>query len=332
MPELRKDPIIGRWVIISTERGKRPHDFVVDPEVTKGGFCPFDEGNEHTTPPEVLSVRDPGTEPNTPGWKLRVVNNKFPALATEGELDRAGEGMFDKMNGVGSHEVIIESPDHHLTLATIPVEGFFRVLKAYRDRITALSEDPRFRYVLIFKNQGRAAGASLEHSHCQLIALPIVPELVQEELSGGKFYYNYKERCVFCDMIRQELQQQTRVVLQNQEFLAICPFAPRSPFEIWILPKQHFSSYVDLQEESFRLLAELFSETLKRLEKALGQVPYNFILHTAPIRESQLNYYHWHFEIVPKLTLIAGFEWGSGFYINPTPPEDAAKYLRELTL
>jgi UDPglucose--hexose-1-phosphate uridylyltransferase len=133
-------------------------------------------------------------------------------------------------------------------------------------------------------------------------------------------------------MIRQELQQQSRVVLQNQEFLAICPFAPRSPFEIWILPKQNFSSYVDLKEESFRLLAEIFSETLKRLEKALGKVPYNFILHTAPIRESQLNYYHWHFEIVPKLTLIAGFEWGSGFYINPTPPEDAAKYLRELTL
>ena len=142
MPELRKDPIIGRWVIISTERGKRPHDFVVEPEVTKGGFCPFDEGNEHTTPPEVLAYRDPGTEPNTPGWQLRVVNNKFPALATEGELDRAGEGMFDKMNGVGSHEVIIESPDHRLTLATIPVEGFYRVLQAYRDRIMALSEDP----------------------------------------------------------------------------------------------------------------------------------------------------------------------------------------------
>jgi UDPglucose--hexose-1-phosphate uridylyltransferase len=260
------------------------------------------------------------------------VNNKFPALANEGQLDRAGEGMFDKMNGVGAHEVIIESPDHQATLATIPVDGFALVLRAYRDRIVGLSEDPRFRYVLIFKNQGRAAGASLEHSHSQLIGLPIVPELVQEELSGGRFYYNYKERCVFCDMIRQELQQQTRVVLQNQEFLAICPFAPRSPFEIWILPKTHSSSYVDLSEASFRLLAELFSETLKRLEKALGKVPYNFILHTSPIREPDLNYYHWHFEIVPKLTLIAGFEWGSGFYINPTPPEDAAQYLRELTL
>ena len=319
-------------MIISTERGKRPHDFVVEPEVAKGGFCPFDPGNEHTTPPEILAYREPGTEPNTPGWLLRVVNNKFPALAKEGELDRRGEGMFDKMNGIGAHEVIIESPDHQATLATIPVDGFFRVLTAYRDRIAALSEDPRFKYVLIFKNQGRAAGASLEHSHSQLIALPVVPELVMEELSGGRFYFNYKERCVFCDMIRQELQQKVRVVLENAEFVAICPFAPRSPFEIWILPKSHHSSYVDLQENSNHLLAEIFSETLKRLEKALGKVPYNFMLHTAPIGEPELKHYHWHFEIVPKLTLIAGFEWGSGFYINPTPPEDAAQFLRELKL
>ena len=332
MPELRKDPIIGRWVIISTERGKRPHDFVVEPEVVKGGFCPFDPGNEHTTPPEVLAYRDPGTEPNTPGWQLRVVNNKFPALAKEGNLDRRGEGMFDQMNGIGAHEVIIESPDHHATLADIPLDGFFRVLTAYRDRIVTLGADPRFRYVLIFKNQGRAAGASLEHSHSQLIALPVVPELVMEELTGGKFYFNYKERCVFCDMIRQELQQRVRVILENDEFVAISPFAPRSPFEIWILPKMHQSSYIDLKDESYRLLAELFSETLKRLEKALGKVPYNFMLHTAPIAEPELNYYHWHFEIVPKLTLIAGFEWGSGFYINPTPPEDAAQYLREVQL
>ena len=332
MPELRKDPIIGRWVIISTERGKRPHDFVIEPEVTKGGFCPFDPGNEHTTPPEIMAYRDPGTQPNTPGWRLRVVMNKFPALALEGELARQGEGMFDKMNGIGAHEVIIESPDHHLTLASIPLNGFADVLTAYRDRINALSQDPRFKYVLIFKNQGRAAGASLEHSHSQLIGLPIVPELVQEELAGAKFYYNYKERCVFCDMIRQELQQQVRVVLENQEFLAICPFAPRSPFETWILPKAHYSSYVDLKEGSYRLLAEVFSETLKRGEAAIGKAPYNFILHTAPIGEPELPHYHWHFEIVPKLTLIAGFEWGSGFYINPTPPEDAAQYLREVKL
>ncbi len=332
MPELRKDPIIGRWVIIATERGKRPHDFVIEEEVVKGGFCPFCPGNEHTTPPEIFAYRNPGTEPNTPGWSLRVVHNKFPALITEGDPDRRGEGMFDKMAGIGTHEVIIENPDHQTTLTNISIDGFVEVLTAYRERIKSLTEDPRFKYVLIFKNMGRAAGASLEHSHSQLIGLPIVPELVMEELNGSKFYYNWKERCVFCDMIRQELQLKVRVVLENQEFVAICPFAPRSPFEVWILPKRHYSSYVHLTEESYRLLAEIFSETLQRLEKALGKAPYNFILHIAPIREPELPHYHWHFEIMPKLTLMAGFEWGSGFFINPTPPEDAAQYLRDVEL
>jgi len=332
MPELRKDPIIGRWVIIATERGKRPHDFVIEEEVVKGGFCPFCPGNEHTTPPEIFAYREAGTEPNTPGWSLRVVHNKFPALILEGDLDRRGEGIFDKMAGIGTHEVIIENPDHNTTLSNISVDGFVEVLSAYRERIRMLTEDSRFKYVLIFKNMGRAAGASLEHSHSQLIGLPIVPELVTEELSGSKFYYQWKERCVFCDMIRQEIQQKVRVVLENEEFVALCPFAPRSPFEVWILPKMHYSSYVHLPEGSYRLLAEIFSETLQRLEKSLGKAPYNFILHIAPIREPELNYYHWHFEIMPKLTLMAGFEWGSGFFINPTPPEDAAQYLREVQL
>lgn len=332
MPELRKDPIIGRWVIIATERGKRPHDFVIEEEVVKGGFCPFCPGNEHTTPPEIFAYRDPGTAPNTSGWTLRVVHNKFPALILQGDLERQGEGMFDKMAGIGTHEVIIENPDHLTTLTTISLDGFMGVLSAYRDRIKTLAEDPRFKYVLIFKNMGRAAGASLEHSHSQLIGLPIVPELVMEELNGSKFYFNWKERCVFCDMIRQELQQKVRVVLENRDFVAICPFAPRSPFEVWILPKMHYSSYIHLPEESFRLLAEIFSETLQRLEKSLGKAPYNFILHIAPIREAELPYYHWHFEIMPKLTLMAGFEWGSGFFINPTPPETAAQYLRDVEL
>jgi len=332
MPELRKDAIMDRWVIISTERGKRPHDFVVEPEVSRGGFCPFCPGNEHTTPPEILAYREPGTAPNTPGWRLRVTANKFPAVVMEGALDRQGEGMYDKMNGIGAHEVIIENPDHLTTLATISPEGFVDVLKAYRDRINGLAQDPRFNYALIFKNKGRAAGASLEHSHSQLIGLPIVPELVTEEIGGAKFYYNYKQRCVFCDIVRQELQQQVRVVLENQEFLAICPFAPRSPFEVWILPKAHSAHYVNLKEESFQQLAEIFSQTLKRLEKSLSGAPYNFVLHTAPIREPDYPHYHWHFEIMPKLTLMAGFEWGSGFFINPTPPEDSAQYLRDVEI
>jgi UDPglucose--hexose-1-phosphate uridylyltransferase len=332
MPELRKDPIIARWVIISTERGKRPHDFVVEPEVTKGGFCPFCPGNEHTTPPEIMAYREPGTAPNTAGWRLRVVSNKFPALVIEGELDKRGDGLYDLMNGIGGHEVIIENPDHNSSLSDLTVNQFAEVLYAYRDRIIDLSKDKRFRYILIFKNQGRPAGASLEHSHSQLIGLPIVPELVQEELSGAKSHYRMKERCVYCDMIRQELNQKVRVVLENDLFVAICPFAPRSPFEIWVLPKTHHSSYINLPDESFQMLAEIFSETLKRLDKALNRAPYNFILHTAPVREEKLEHFHWHFEIMPKLTLMAGFEWGSGFFINPTPPEDAAHYLRQVTI
>ncbi|MBW1917405.1 MAG: galactose-1-phosphate uridylyltransferase [Deltaproteobacteria bacterium] len=332
MPELRKDPIIDRWVIISTERGKRPHDFVVEPEVTKGGFCPFCPGNEHVTPPEIMAYRAPGTAPNTAGWRLRVVSNKFPALVTEGELDKRGEGLYDLMNGIGAHEVIIETPDHDATLSTIPVDQFVEVLHAYRDRIVDLGNDPRFRYVLIFKNKGRSAGASLEHSHSQLIGLPIIPELVQEEIDGAKRHYQMKERCVYCDIIRQEMNQKVRVVLENHQFLAICPFAPRSPFEMWLLPKAHHSSYVDMEDSSFWLLGELFSQILRRLDAALKGVPYNFILHTAPLRQRNLEHYHWHFEIMPKLTLMAGFEWGSGFYINPTPPEDAARYLREVEI
>jgi UDPglucose--hexose-1-phosphate uridylyltransferase len=314
------------------ERGMRPHDFVKEEEVIRGGFCPFDEGNEHTTPPEITSYRKAGTLPNSPGWWLRVVPNKFPALIIEGDLNREGEGLYDKMHGIGAHEVIIETPEHQETLSTMTNGRFADVLRVYRDRIADLTNDPRFRYILIFKNQGKAAGASLEHSHSQLIALPIVPEVVIEEMRGSQIYHGYKERCVFCDIIRQELASGRRVVTENEHFVALAPFASRTPFETWILPKKHFSSYPNLKEEFFPDLARLFSETLRRLDQALNRSPYNFMLHTLPLREPHSESYHWHFEIVPKLTRIAGFEWGSGFYINPTPPEEAARYLREVEL
>lgn len=332
MPELRKDPIVGRWVIISKERGKRPSDFVVEQEITKGGFCPLCPGHENTTPREVLAYGRNSGQPNTQGWTLRVVPNKYPALMIEGELDKEGEGVFDKMNGVGAHEVIIETPNHEETLSDLPPDRLVQVLWSYRDRIVDLARDARFRYVMIFKNYGRAAGASLEHSHSQLIALPVVPELVCEELQGAKTYYKYKERCVFCDIIRQELNQGTRLVCENGDFLTITPYAPRSPFEMWILPKRHRSSYIDMADSDFYQLAQIFSETLRRLNGAIPHVPYNYVLHTTPLKEGPLDHYHWHFEIMPKLTMIAGFEWGTGFYINPCPPEDSAKFLRELTL
>lgn len=332
MPELRKDPILGRWIIISKERGKRPTDFVIEKSNSKGGFCPLCPGNENTTPPEVLSYGQPPHAPNRPGWTLRAVPNKYPALIIEGGLNKEGEGLYDKMNGIGAHEVIIETPNHDESFSHLPLERMIQVLWAFRDRIVDLGRDPRFKYVMVFKNYGRAAGASLEHSHSQLVALPILPRMIVSELEGSRSYYRYKERCVFCDIIRQEINQDVRLVCQNEYFVTLVPYAPRSPFEMCILPKRHDSSYTSQDKASFEALAAIFSETMRRLDKCFPDVPYNFVLHTAPLRSEPLEHFHWHFEVMPKLTMMAGFEWGSGFYINPTPPEDAAKYLKEVKL
>jgi len=330
MPELRKDPILGRWIIIATERSKRPTDFVVETFKTRGGFCPLCPGNEKTTPKEVLAYgREPGQPADSTGWKLRVVPNKFPALIIEGELNKQAEGLYDRMNGIGAHEVVIESPGHEDRFTDLPHDQMVLVFQAFQNRIRDLSQDHRFRYVIIFKNYGRAAGASLEHSHSQLVALPILPRMVTSELEGSLSYFKYKDRCVFCDIICQELQQDIRLVCQNDSFVTLTPFAPRSPFEMWVLPKQHSSSYTDQDTQSLSALVDIFTESMRRLDTCIPNVPYNFVLHTQPLRSPLLEHYHWHFEIVPKLTSIAGFEWGSGFYINPMPPEDACRFLRE---
>ncbi len=331
MPELRKDPITGRWVIISSERGKRPTDFHDQRGKKTGGFCPFDAGNERTTPNEVLAYRDSG-QPNGPGWRLRVVPNKFPALQVEGDLNRQGEGIFDKMNGIGAHEVIIESPDHDATLASLPQQAVQDMFRAYRDRMEDLKRDKRFQYTLIFKNEGLLAGATLEHTHSQLIALPIIPIQVQDEIDGSKRHYDMKERCIFCDIIRQEMQTGTRMVSETQRFVALAPYAPRFPFETWILPKNHVSCFSYSSNEDFHDLAGMLQDILRRNDRALSNPPYNYVVHTSPFRDERNDYYHWHIEIMPKLTNVAGFEWGSGFYINPTPPEDTAKFLREIKL
>ena len=330
MPELRKDPVLGRWIIISKERSKRPTDFVIEEPKTTGGFCPLCPGNEKTTPSEVLVFgREPGLPANSSRWRIRVVPNKFPALVIEGDLEKQGEGLYDRMNGIGAHEVIIESPNHEDRFTHLHPEQMRLVFQAFRSRILDLALDKRFRYVMVFKNYGRSAGASLEHPHSQLVALPILPRMVTSELEGTLSYFKYKDRCIYCDIIRQEMQQDIRLVCHNEHFVTLTPFAPRSPFEMWILPKKHNSSYTDQSEESLISLVEIFSESLQRLDACIPNVPYNFVLHTQPLRSEPLEHYHWHFEIVPKLTSIAGFEWGSGFYINPMPPEDTCRYLRE---
>ncbi len=329
MPELRKDPVVGRWVIISTERSRRPSDFKSETVLPRGGPCVFCPGHEDKTPPEIMAGRPADSPRDGPGWWYRVVPNKFPALRIEGELEPSGEGLYDRMNGVGAHEVVIESPDHYATLATLPVEAVTDVLLAFRERATDLKKDPRFDYVLVFKNHGEAAGASLEHPHSQLIATPIIPINMAEELSGSAQYWEMKERCVWCDVIRQERRSRTRMIDDAHGFVAVAPFAPRFPFETWILPTLHHSSFEDTGVDEIRGLAQMLGDFLRRMNRVLKDPPFNFMLHTAPLHDPALDHFHWHLEIIPKLTKVAGFEWGSGFFINPMPPEDAAAALRE---
>jgi UDPglucose--hexose-1-phosphate uridylyltransferase len=329
MTELRKDPIMGRWVIISTERAKRPQEFPQEPASRRGGMCPLCPGSERMTPPEILAYRENGNA-NDPNWTLRVVSNKFPALRIEGELGKAADGIYDRMNGIGAHEVVIETERHDVDLFDLPEDRFRDVLWAFRDRLVDLKRDRRFKSVIIFKNHGAAAGASLSHSHSQLIALPVVPKRVMEEMTGCKEYYRFRDRCIFCDMVVQEMEQKARIVEESGEFLAFAPYAPRFPFETWIVPKRHQCAYEMIEEGQARALAAVFRRTLRRLKLALENPPFNFIIHSAPFQEGAVDFYHWHVEIMPKLTKVAGFEWGSGFYINPTPPEESAKYMREL--
>jgi UDPglucose--hexose-1-phosphate uridylyltransferase len=332
LPELRKDPITGRWVIIATDRAKRPTDFIRQPvPAARPGICPFDYGNEHKTPPEVLAYRNTGGR-DEPGWRVRVVPNKFPVLGIEGELNRQGDGMYDKMNGIGAHEVIIETPRHAMTLGEMPDHQIEEVLWAFKDRVNDLKKDSRFRYIILFKNHGEAAGASLEHPHSQLIALPVIPKRVRELIDGAKLFYEMKERCIFCDIIRQESTAGIRLVTETERFTVLEPYAPRFPFETWILPKRHGSHYEDSDAPTLKDLAWVLRSTMRKIEKVLEQPAYNFVIHSAPVQESPLSHYHWHLEIIPKLTKVAGFEWGTGFYINPTPPEESARFLREAGL
>ncbi|MGH9415641.1 MAG: galactose-1-phosphate uridylyltransferase [Terriglobales bacterium] len=332
MPELRKDPITGRWVIIASDRSKRPSDYPRAPvTVANHASCPFCYGNETKTPPEILAYRPEGA-PNSPGWTVRVVPNKFPALGIEGDLNRTGEGVYDKMNGIGAHEVIIESPHHDLPLAALPAKSIEDVLWAFRDRMLDLKKDARFRYILAFKNHGEAAGASLEHSHSQLIALPIVPRSIREQVDGAKQYYDYKERCIYCDIIRQELEDRVRVVAENEDFVTVAPWAPRFPFETWVLPRRHEAFFEQSSPRNFENLAHAIKLLLSCTDQVLDAPAYNLVLQSAPLRESHLESFHWHIEYMPRLTRIAGFEWGTGFYINPTSPEEAAAYLRDVAV
>ena len=337
MPELRKDPVIGRWVIIATERAKRPQDFKIEKEGLPEGECPFCEGNESQTPAEIFAIRRSQTKPNQPGWDVRAVPSIAPLLGSDGDLGRRGKGMYDLMNSIGAHEVVIETPGHIANIADLEEEQITKVIDCYIERFFQLEKDRRFKYVLMFKNYGRSAGGGrLKHARSQLIATPVNPKRVKEELAGARKYFEYRERCVFCDIIKQELERKERVITDIDGLIAISPFASRFPFEIWILPKEHNCDFFTIKPAHRRDLAGILKRIMSKLKVALDDPPYNYILHTAPFRRPKAGYwktvdcdYHWHIEIMPRLTRVAGFEWGTGFYLNPTSPEEATKILRE---
>jgi UDPglucose--hexose-1-phosphate uridylyltransferase len=333
MSQLRRDPIVSRWIIVNDEEPKKPGDFFVEPHrYEDSSHCPFCYGNEYMTPPEIQSIRYEKTLPNTPGWQVRVVPNKFPALQIEGGLDKRALGLFDLSNGIGAHEVIVETPYHTKDIPDLEASEIENVLEMYGMRSNDLEKDKRFKYVMIFKNYGTAAGASIDHNHSQLIALPMIPKNVLEEITGASEYYEFRERCIFCDMIRQEIDEECRIITENKNFIAFCPFVSRFPFEMWIMPKAHRMSYCETTKDERGELAKILKDVLMRMKIALNDPPYNFIIHTAPINTGEKLGYHWHMEIMPRLNRIAGFEWGTGFYAVPTPPEVAIKYLREVKI
>ncbi|MCR4413776.1 MAG: galactose-1-phosphate uridylyltransferase [Thermoguttaceae bacterium] len=330
MPDLRKDPIVGRWVIIAENRANRPQDYTAAFQAQRKRPCPFCEGNEHLTPDEITACRASGTQRNREGWRIRVVGNKYPALVLEGDPHQHQDGLYKAMDGVGAHEVIVESPRHIVTTSELAEKELREVLAVYRDRLDALRQDGRLAYGLIFKNVGAAAGASLEHLHSQLIATPVVPVSVQEEIAGSLAFYRDRGNCVYCEMLGQELASPCRVVLKTPRFVAFEPFASRFPFETWVVPARHASHYEDIGNAEIEELAGVMKQVLGKIETVLEPPAYNYVVHTAPFDVQHLAHYHWHIEIMPRVTGVAGFEWGAGFHINPVAPEQAAALLREV--
>jgi len=332
MSEFRKDPVTGRSVIIAPQREKRPHQLGHKNDSARSEPCPFCAGNEAMTPPEVWAQRQINTQPDTPGWRVRVVPNKYPALENRGAWTDRHEGIYEAWNGLGVHEVIIESPDHWVNVGQISEARFGDILRAYRDRLRDLQRDGRWAYLLLYKNQGSLAGATLEHIHSQLVALPVVPKEAIDELSGAKKHHELTGRCIYCDMIQAELGHGERLVLASESFVALCPFAPRFAYETWILPKNHQAAFVESSEPEILALANALRDVLSRHNRALDNPPFNYFIHSTPVHEPASASFHWHMEILPQLARAAGFEWSSGSHMNSVAPEVAARLLRDVAL
>lgn len=328
MPELRQNIMTKEWVVIATERAKRPDQMAVlrpaKPAVSYSPNCPFCPGHESQTPPEILRL------PDGNGWKARVVPNKFSALSPEGKPDRTIRGCLHSMAGFGVHDVIIETPDHSLAMACMPDAHVADILRIYKTRFDELSLDPRIAQVTIFKNHGADAGTSLEHTHSQLIATPVISHQVRQRFQEALRHYDDFGCCIFCQMIDEELQEQKRIVLMSEHFVVVEIFASPSPFFTHIYPRRHMASFGDISAKEIGDLGRVLRTVLAKLYYGLENPDFNFTIRTAPAECVGVRYFHWYVSIIPRLTRVAGFELGSGMFINTVIPEDAAEFLRNV--
>lgn len=328
MSEFRQNMATGEWVIVAPSRGKRPSDFTSLLAKRKlppphRDDCPFCPGNEAQTP-EPVYVKERASD-----WQIRVVPNKFAAVQPDSAATRTRAGSFLAAKGFGIAEVVIESPTHNQTIATMPLSEVTAVLTAYRDRQVAISKDENINYVTIFRNYGPLAGTSLEHPHSQIIATPMVPPHVRSPIDRAVQHYDKYGTCVYCDMLIEELRQKERVVLESDNFVAFCPWAARTPFESRIYPKRHMASFVSITDGEAEEMAWVLRSLLAKIYNVLENPDYNYILRSSPAGEEDARYLHWYMMIIPKITTPAGFEIGSGIYINIVPPEESARYLRD---
>jgi UDPglucose--hexose-1-phosphate uridylyltransferase len=336
--QLRRDPITGNWTIVVQE-GKEVDFFRplqsrrAAPDALKG-FCEFCGGHEHETTKEIYALRPAGASKDA--WRVRVIPEKYPVLQIHGDLNNRGLGIYDMLDGIGAHELVIETPEHGRRLVDLDQAHIVDVLSAYRERVVDLKRDERFRYVLVHKSPGEGESATMHHAHGHVIATPITPLRVKEELQNAQAYYQYKERCLFCDVMLQELDEMQRVVVENDAFVAFCPFASRAAFEVWIMPKRHepfFESTDQLPQ-----LAHVVQSVLRRIRAILYNPNYVLAVHSGPnlVAGKQRGYwrtlerdFHWHIEVMPRLRGIASFEVGSGFQVLWISPERAAQHLRD---
>jgi len=330
MPELRQNFFTKEWVIIATERAKRPKELArQQPLKEPAAFvanCPFCPGNEDKTPPESLRIPANGSGP----WQVRVVANKFAALARDAQPVRTIHRSRRSIGGFGVHDVIIETPDHSHTTALLDDAHVANVLRAYKSRYDELSLDSRIAHITIFKNHGLDAGTSLEHPHSQLIATPVISSQVRGRFQVALQHYDEFGECMFCQMIAEELTEEERIVLTTEHFVAFEPFASPTPFATYIMPRRHMANFGDVSAAEITDLSRVLRKVLGKLYHGLGNPDFNYTLRSAPAESHGVRYYHWYVSIIPRLTRVAGFELGSGMFINTVPPESAAEFLRNV--